>query len=268
MIRVETEEGWLLICHQDHARLAGAFACEWGSVTFPRPEPFEDILVAVSRHDDAWASRDSNPLVTPDGTPSAFSKELVGTYSAFENIDLEAYLKVRGQATDAVASDNPLAAILISMHTVNLLTEQADLSTLGAADREMHRLFIEGQRNRQEALYATIAEAERPSRDSLARAFRFLQACDSFSLITCVRYPEAIPLRHAQETQSGDRVEITCTPERDGTWRLHPYCLGQNSCTFSVPAVEISGKSFPTDQQLQAAYRSGRKTALKITVHP
>ena len=31
-----------------------------------------------------------------DVTPTAFSKDLVGTYSAFENIDLEEYLHVRG----------------------------------------------------------------------------------------------------------------------------------------------------------------------------
>jgi hypothetical protein len=135
VIRVKEPGGWMLVGHRDHARFAGELARQWGNAEFAPPEPFADILVAVARHDDAWAERDAAPCLTREGRPSAFSHELVGTYSAFEEIDLADYLAVRGQATEAVAADNPYAAIIVSMHTVNLLTEQADLRGLSDQDR-------------------------------------------------------------------------------------------------------------------------------------
>src|SRR5580658_3757490 len=127
MIRIETDSGWILVEHREHARLAGRMAEHWGNGEFAPPEPRADILEAVARHDDAWAARDETPFLTPEGRPSAFSRELVGKYSAFEEMDFADYLAVRGRAAQAVAADNPYAAVIISMHTVSLLTTQADL---------------------------------------------------------------------------------------------------------------------------------------------
>ena len=39
MLRLETETGWWLVTHPDHARLAGAFAERWGNDRFLPPEP-------------------------------------------------------------------------------------------------------------------------------------------------------------------------------------------------------------------------------------
>ena len=38
MLRLESESGWWLITHQNHARLAGAFAAEWGNAQFRRAQ--------------------------------------------------------------------------------------------------------------------------------------------------------------------------------------------------------------------------------------
>jgi hypothetical protein len=267
MIRIETSDGWLLVTHQDHARLAGAFGRLWGNTQFPVPQPLEDILVAVSRHDDAWSTRDAQPLIAPDGTPSAFSSELVGTYSAFENIDLEAYLGVRGAATEAVAGENPLAAVLISMHTVNLLTEQADLSTLSPPDRELHSRFIDSQLKRQAELKNSLPPENALSPEDWDRAFKFLQACDSFSLTACVGFKQDIPLRHEHPVASGGQAAIICKPETGGSFRLEPYPLAADSCHFEVPARRITGKTFSSDAALQSAYADGAPETIAITAH-
>ncbi|HKJ90875.1 MAG TPA: DUF3891 family protein [Oceanipulchritudo sp.] len=263
---METDDGWLLVGHQDHARLAGEIGRLWGNDRFPAPEPLENVLLAVSRHDDAWAARDATPELAPDGTPAAFSKDLVGTYSAFENIDLEDYLKVRGEATEAVARENPLAAVLISMHTVNLLTEQADLSGLSSPDRALHADFVEAQRQRQEALKAEIPVSMRPSGEQLQRAFRFLQACDSLSLVACVAYPESIALRHRHLTKKGDEVSIFSHPEGVGTYRLDPSPLRENNCLFTVPALALKGKHFSSKNAFHKAIKEGNHQTVKITV--
>ena len=47
--------------------------------------------------------------ITRQGKPSAFSIELVGKYSAFEEIDLADYLAVRDRAVRIIAEKDPYA---------------------------------------------------------------------------------------------------------------------------------------------------------------
>lgn len=268
MIRIETEQGWTLVEHPEHARLACGFAAQWGNGEFPPPDPRADILVAVLRHDDAWAVRDRLPFITRQGRPSAFSKELVGAYSAFEEIDLADYLAVRGRAAEAVAADNAFAAVVISMHTVDLLTTHADLSGLSPADRELHRLFIEGQRRRQAemiaALSASPAHAGASSPASLGRAFEFLQACDSLSLIVCSRFPRPLALRHSHPRRDGSLTEVLCTPLGDDTYRLAPWPLDQDAVEFKLPCRHVPGREFPTLEGFRAAYAAAPISTLLV----
>src|SRR5271154_4454400 len=134
MLRLESPTGWWLTTHPDHARLAATFAEHWGNDRFASPEPRDHVLYGIATHDDGWAARDAAPQITRQGKPSAFSTELVGKYSAFEEVDLADYLAVRGHAVKLVAESDSYAALLVSMHTYNLLTERADRSTI-ALDR-------------------------------------------------------------------------------------------------------------------------------------
>ena len=268
MIRIEEPGGWTLVGHQQHARLAGEFAVHWGNADFAPPEPRADILVAVARHDDAWAERDAQPVLTREGRPGAFSHELVGSYSAFEEIDLADYLAVRGRATEAVAKDNPYAAILISMHTVNLLTQQADLRGLAADKLELHRRFIEGQLQRQQELSALAAtrggEALAPGR--LRRAFEFLQFCDNLSLITCVRYPKEITLRHQHPRRDGRMVSLVCTPLSAKHYRVAPFPFDADELRLTVPARRIAGKGFGDQALFRTAYAAAPVENLEVNV--
>jgi len=270
MIRIAKNDRWWLIRHMDHARLAGKFASHWGNSLFTRPEPFEAILEGISRHDDAWATPDSNPNLTSEGEPAGFSKDLVGSYSAFENIDLAAYLEVRGAATEAVATDHPYAAVLVSMHTVNLLTEQADLSSLSADDGELHSRFIDRQRERQKELIEIVRSdtklAPFTEAESLSVAFRLLQACDSLSLVICSRYPSAIDLRHAHPTTAGTDETIHCTPLGDDHYRLDPYPFDIPSLTVEIPYREVPQADEPELEAFRAAYSEAKDSCFSVTI--
>jgi hypothetical protein len=269
MIRLATADGYLLVPHQEHARLAGRFAAHWGNTRFPPPAPpalLPEVLVAVSRHDDAWAARDASPLLTREGRPSAFTRELVGSYSAFEEIDLADYLAVRGAATEAVAAEHPCAAILVSMHTVNLLTEQADLDSIRPADRPLHAAFLDGQHRRQHELAASLppelAALATPAR--LQRAFEFLQFCDNLSLLTCVRYEQARPVRHTHPDAEGRRRTITCTPLDERRYRLEPWPFDQPTLDFTVPARRLPASACADLATYRAAYAAAPVEQLPI----
>lgn len=273
MIRIQTPEGYLLVGHQEHARLAGRFAARWGNALFPQPAPpaaLPEVLLAVYHHDDAWAGRDATPFLTRENRPSAFTRELVGTYSAFEEIDLADYLAVRGAATEAVAAAHPYAAILISMHTVNLLTEQADLSTIKPADRPLHAAFIEGQLRRQEELAAALPPelAAHATPEQLQRAFEFLQFCDNLSLLTCVRYESARPLRHTHLDAAGARRTITCNPVAPETYRIDPWPFDAPTTDFAVPARRVPAAACADLTALRAACSAAPVEQLPIHLVP
>lgn len=273
MIRIATPTGYTLVPHQEHARLAGRFAAQWGNDLFPQPaavEPLAEVLLAVFHHDDAWAARDATPFLTREGRPSAFTRELVGTYSAFEEIDLADYLAVRGAATEAVAAAHPYAAIIISMHTVNLLTEQADLSTIKPADRPLHAAFIEGQLRRQKELIAVLppALALYATPEHLQRAFEFLQFCDNLSLLTCVRYESARPLRHTHLDAHGERRVITCAPVDAETYRIAPWPFATPTAEFSVPVRQVPSAACAELSAYRAAYAAAPVEQLPIRLVP
>ncbi|MCU0792158.1 MAG: DUF3891 family protein [Opitutaceae bacterium] len=269
MIRIATETGYTLVSHQEHARLAGRFAAHWGNAVFPAPaapEAMPHVIAAVARHDDAWAARDAAPFLTREGRPSAFTRELVGTYSAFEEIDLADYLAVRGAATEAVAAEDPFAAILISMHTHNLLTEQADLSTIQPAERPLHAAFVAGQLERQCQLASALppALAVHATPEKLRRAFEFLQFCDNLSLLTCVGYDRPRPVRHTHPDVTGARHTITCTPTGDSTYHLAPWPFDQPALDFTVPARHVASAACADLVTFRAAYAAAPVTPLII----
>jgi hypothetical protein len=187
----------------------------------------------------------------------------VGTYTAFEEIDLEDYLGVRGRATELAAAEHPYAAVLISMHTVNLLTERADWSGLSAAQRELLSRFVAEQEARQAELSRQVgAKAV-----DLRRAFEFLQACDSLSLLACVRYPQAQPLRHAHPKRNdpaADPAVIRCTPLGSDAYRISPWPFDTDEVRLSVPMRRVRGRTFTDQTAFRAAFAAAPIEALRI----
>ena len=231
MIRAETDLHWILVTHPDHARLAGQFADAWGNHQFAQPAPYDDIRYAIYHHDDGWLRRDAAPSLTASGKPEAFTSALVGAYSAFEEIDLPAYLEVRRQATAEVAAVNPVAAVVVSMHTVNLLTEQADLESIRPEHRTAHAEFVLSQQSWQKETMAELGVD--PA--AMQRGFEFLQCCDNLSLITCSGYDQPRVLRHRQPDVHGNLHEITCTPVTESIWQLSPWPFADRSVSFKLP---------------------------------
>lgn len=271
MLRLETETGWWLVTHPDHARLAGAFAEKWGNHRFLSPEPRARVLKGIACHDDGWAMRDAAPQITRQGKPSAFSVELVGKYSAFEEIDLQDYLAVRDRAVRLVAEEDPYAAVLISMHTYNLLSEHADRSTVAPDQLPLLDRFLETQKAFQRFLRDKIASddtvpPELRTEAAILDHFRLLQACDNLSLITCVDFSCPADLLHPLPLRGSghERVRIRSAGTRH--FLLDPYPFSKPSLTFTFPARHVEGKLFSSPAELQSKFAAAPVTTLSVTI--
>lgn len=259
MLRMETETGWLLITHPDHAHLAGDFAEAWGNTQFRSPEPRSRVLKGISSHDDGWLSRDAHPSITRQGKPSAFSVELVGKYAAFEEIDIDQYLAVRKQALQTIAAEDPYAALLISMHTYSLLSEHADRSTIAPSDLPLLDRFLELQQNTQNELRATIAadatlSGDEKSDEAIQENFHLLQACDNLSLLSCVAYSQPANLLHALPLNGGGTQQVRVQPLAPRRFQLAPWPFLDPELTFQLPARHVEGKTFASSEALAQAF--------------
>ena len=273
MLRLETETGYWLVTHPDHARLAGAFSTHWGNELFAKPEPRSHVLHGIHIHDDGWAVRDASPSITRQGKPSAFSHELVGKYSAFEEIDLADYLAVRERAVEQVQAADPYAALLVSMHTYNLLTAHADRSTIAPAQLPLLDAFLDRQLARQNDLKVRIRanpelSDQNTSDETILSNFRLLQACDNLSLLSCVAYNKAASLLHPLRTNDGGATTVAVSAIGPRHFRLEPYPFDEPHLTFEFPARHVEGHTFQSSAQLAAKFASAKTEGLTVTVSP
>ena len=271
MLRLETETGWWLVTHPDHARLAGAFAERWGNERFLPPEPRVHVLKGISRHDDGWTVRDAAPQITRQMKPSAFSSELVGKYSAFEEIDLADYLAVRDRAVRLIAAEDPYAAVLISMHTYSLLSEHADRSTIAPDQLPLLDEFLDQQTTLQRSLVDQLVanpefSPEQTSELAIRDHFRLLQATDNLSLLTCVDFRAPANLLHPLRLREGGYSRVAVTARDSRHYVLNPYPFDEPSITFTFPARHITGKVFQSSAKLQDQFHAAPITALSVTV--
>ena len=271
MLRLQTENGWWLVTHPDHARLAGAFAARWGNEQFRSPEPRDRVLKGIARHDDGWAARDAKPQITRQGKPSAFSVELVGKYSAFEEIDLADYLAVRDRAVRLIAEEDPYAAILTSMHTYNLLTEHADRTTVAVNELPLLDAFLGEQERFQNSLRFEISQdatvpAEHKSDIAIRDHFRLLQATDNLSLLTCVDFRQPAHLLHPLPLWDGSYTEVEVSSAGKRHFVLKPYPFGRDRLMFEFPARNVEGSLFKSAEELQERFDVAKVVMLSVEV--
>jgi hypothetical protein len=254
MIRLATSDGWWLITHPDHAHLAGEFAAAWGNALFAAPEPREHVLRGIYRHDDGWLKRDATPIITREGKPAAFSTELVGSYAAFEEIDLADYLAVRRDAVLAMAEEDPFAAILISMHTHNLLSERADRSIIRSDQLSLLDSFLAEQQDLQSKLRNQLLNTTKLPPEQLDQAltenFRLLQATDNLSLLSCVDFDKPATLLHPLRTLQGHLQQITVERTAERSFRLSPYPLRLPEMRFTLLSRFVQGTYFTSSKEL------------------
>jgi len=271
MLRLQTENGWWLVTHPDHARLAGAFAERWGNNLFLAPEPRAHVLKGISCHDDGWAARDALPQITRQGKPSAFSTELVGKYSAFEEIDLADYLAVRDRAVRRIVSKDAYAALLISMHTYSLLHDHADRSTIAPADLPLLDNFLVQQMELQASLKKDLSSdpsfsPEQTTESAILDHFRLLQATDNLSLLTCVNFREPAHLLHPLPLRGGSYSRIAVKSAAPRHFLLDPYPFAESTLEFHFPARLVEGITFQSAEELQEQYHRAPVEMLSVTV--
>ncbi len=170
-----------------------------------------------------------------------------------------------------IAAEDAYAALLISMHTYNLLTEHADRSTIAPDQLPLLDRFLSGQKDFQSALYGKISGDARFTQDEKSRAaildhFRLLQATDNLSLLTCVDFSQPAHLLHPLPVHQGDHAEVKVRHAEARHFVLEPYPFDEPELQFTFPARHVEGHVFTSADELQSLFAAAPVETLSVTV--
>ena len=151
-----------------HAFVSGQLAAAWQ----PRPEPFEEVVLAATQHDAGMADWDAAPELNPN----------TGLPQSFMEMSLDTHLRLWTHAPHRVLPQSRYAALLVSMHGTALY-EMRDLSKLD--DPTPVTRYLDGQRKLQRRLGAGFDQ------EQLKRNQQLVWAWDFLSLGLCLRWEDA-----------------------------------------------------------------------------
>jgi hypothetical protein len=187
MIRRSAADGWILIRQPDHARLAGRIAERWRGFVSDAGSDKQQVLDAVSFHDEGWAAEDALPSLNDQGMP----RDVLET-------PIEVSVRIWGASTEKAAQErSPLTALLVSLHQLRLSDlVQSRASTSGerfALNKFQHRQVEIQEELRRRLGYATDSplrlglamDSDDARETKLAEYFALLWTCDFLSLQLC-----------------------------------------------------------------------------------
>jgi hypothetical protein len=157
----------LAIGQPAHAWLSGQLARAWGNARFGAAEPWEEVCLAAEQHDAGMAEWERSPTLNPE----------TGLPRSFMELALDEHLEIWWRAAPLVLSQSRYAALLVSMHGTALY-ERRNLDRLAPGDAEKVRAFLDGQRDLQERLLASLGA----DREQVRRNQQLVWTWDSLSL--------------------------------------------------------------------------------------
>ena len=229
MIVTSTESGLELVTQPDHARLAAQVLALWRADGVPDHPRRDALLLAVREHDNGWQETDAAPRLDAGGRPLDF-RDLP---------DPERFI-LWSRALDRLAA-TPYAAALVAQHSLLIHRDRP---------AESWRAFRLEMRQRRES----AQEEAGLERDDLEADYRYLDLCDTISLVSCGAFDETSCRDHS----------IRC---RDGAVEIDPFPLA-GATTFEIPVRIIAERPYRDGPDLIAELAAARWTRRPIRLLP
>lgn len=227
MIRCEAEQGWLVVPQPAHALLSALLAAHWADTpVFPRPDPWAEVLVAISQHDIGWVEWEQAPKLTPEGWPRHFTE-----------LDLDDHLAIWQRGVRWGLCQSPLLAYMISRHATTLYASRCN-------EDPRIETFLAAQHRLQGELIKQIPY----SLAALDTAYTLLRLTDWLSLVLCMERYRAGSVR----VGSGDVVlEVSLLP--DGRLTVEPWPFAPERVNVHVTAYRLYRRTFSDETDLRQA---------------
>ena len=266
---------WILISQIEHARLAGSLAAPWGRPPFAPLVPRDEVLAAVTHHDDGWRDWEQRIHLDPaHARPRDFME-----------MPLEDSLAIWSGSIESAAAIGPLAGYMVAGHFLHLLkaskaweeaeganNQNSNDSTPAATHDAAHRWAQAQEAQQARWLGQWLAAGDRVS-ENVNRvkerhgASRRLRAGDrapeiALQAVALLRFFDAVSLWFCCRNRTDP---YNLDPPGGPTLTLAPGREDRVGCSpwpFLVPRLElqVQGQSIParpyrSDAELAAADR-------------
>ncbi len=249
MIRREIKNGWIIITQKDHSILSGDIMNHWGNSSFSPPKPKDEVLFAVSEHDNGWAEWEENPQINPlNKYPKNF---LEMNYKDQADIWKKSYLRYSKQY--------PYASSLIALHfdkfNSSVLKRNTDALLLKA---EIKEFVLENLK---------LASTEEKSlSEEIINNLKFVQIGDIISLALCHGW-RSTQIDEIPYSLNSSNKSIMLKSQDGFNYRMHPFPFSKNPITVSISVVKINKKTFKNNNEFIEVFKKSEKTNLKFTIN-
>lgn len=272
MIRRRIDDRWLLFTQDDHAKLSGELAGQWGNEAFETPD--EPARLGIVLHDAGWPLHDDQPTLNPDGKP----------LDVFET-PRDIALKVWTASARRAATIDPYAGLLVSLHALSLSAYAVSLDKsrpehqTGPMRFAMNQ-FQHAQIELQESLRTRLGlrtdrpltlgldeNSTDPREQKLAYDLRLLQAMDQLSLnLLCTEPPAPAMKLYPRPGQPLREVRFHRIDKHRAT--LHPWPFTPDSLSVQIPCRVLLAEIFADDEVFRQAFARSPREQIAFSLTP
>jgi len=261
MIRRDMGNSLFLFEQDDHARLSGELARHYGNRFFAKPEPAQETIVAVRRHDCGWPLHDQNPILSKDGLP------------------LDVAVAVWQAGVEKVADEAAYTQLLVSLHVMGLsgfaATRQHDRREQFDLNKFQHRQIekqVELRRTLGMALDVPLrlglaVRTDLPDEERLRRNYNIVQTMDRISLGLCCTQLPFEKIEGIVPRAGAAAVTLNFTRTDDFALRVEPWPFDRERIDLEIPYRAVPAAKFDDVEEFRAAYASATPMRLQMTVH-
>lgn len=268
MICRPTNDGWIFITQDDHARLAGDLAQHVGNEWVHPAMPLRDVISAIAMHDIGWIPLDATLLLDGDGHPR-------DTF----HMPLPAVLPLWADSVEQAIASSPYAGLLVSLHMLGLAVhaarqKRADGSEVFLLNQFQHRQveIQEKLRHRldmcvNKPLRFGLAEPGRsPDEDLLLRNHQLMQTMDRISLVLSFDKLIFNKIDSFFPEPGGKPITLDLARPAENHLHVSPWPFDADEVTLHLPARNVRQKTFANSQDAAAAIAATPVEKIVLTV--
>ncbi len=261
-------DSFFLFAQDDHARLSGELARHHGNRLFAKPDPLEETILAVARHDCGWPLHDDRPTLNKDGLP----------LDVFET-PLDVAIGVWQAGVEKVADEAAYTQLLVSLHVLGLsgfaAARQHDRREQFELNKFQHRQIEKQVELRRKlgmpldvplrlglAVRSDLAQEER-----LRRNHNIVQTMDRISLGLCCTELMFEKIESIVPRPGAAAVTLRFIRTDDFSLRVEPWPFDQERIELEIAHRAVAAGKYEDVEEFRAAYASAAPTRMKMTVH-
>jgi hypothetical protein len=225
----------------------------WGNESFEKPEPYDEVLFAISSHDSGWRDWDSEPKVNKEnGYPANFTEMTPHDQSVIWSKCYRCHLK-----------EHPYASALIALHFSKFnrsnLRKDPDNQHLELLLLDMDKVIS------SEFGFHILNLKPEQIPEEVRVNLKLLQIGDIISLTLCHGW-RSIEITETPLDYAARQTTLKMESEDGLNYVISPYPFEKSTLTFQITGKILDRKSFSDDKDLRDSIKLSKSVTLDFTI--